>query len=142
MKTLILIKPDGVRRALIGEIINRFERVGFKIIAMKIVQIDRKTAEQLYEVHKGKEFFESLIGYITSGPIVPIALKIDSLSDDEGIKLARKIVGKTNPLEAEMGSIRGDFAISISENVIHASDSIENAMREMKIFFTEDELIK
>lgn len=137
MKTLIIIKPDGVRRALVGEILGKFERYGFKIIAMKLMRIDREKAEDLYRIHKGKEFFEKLIKHITSGHIVPAVIQID-LPEEEGIKLVRKIIGKTNPLEAEMGSIRGDFATTITENIIHAADSIENAKREMEIFFLKE----
>ena len=134
-----MIKPDGVRRGLVGEIIKRFENFGFRIIAMKIMMLDRKTAEKHYEMHKGKEFFEKLIEYITSGPIIPMIIEID-LPEEEGIKLVRKIVGKTNPLEAEMGSIRGDFATTITENLIHAADSPENAKREIEIFFKDNEI--
>lgn len=135
-----MIKPDGVRRGLVGKIIERFENYGFKILAIKAMKIDKKTAEKHYEMHKGKEFYNNLISYITSGPIVAMVLGID-LPDSEAITLVRKIVGKTNPLEAEMGSIRGDFAVSISENLIHAADSIENAKREIEIFFKKDEIL-
>lgn len=141
MRTLIIIKPDGVRRFLVGEILRRFENFGFRISALKVLNIERKKAQELYKVHQHKKFFEKLIKYITSGPIVVAVLEI-SLEDDEGIKLVRKIVGSTNPLDAEMGSIRGDFASSIDENIIHAADSIKNARREIKIFFKESEIIQ
>lgn len=140
MRTFVMIKPDGVRRGLVGEIIRRFERFGFRILAMKAMRLDRSIAERHYEMHKGKGFFENLIEYITSGTVVPMVIEI-GLPDDEGIKLVRKIVGKTNPLEAEMGSIRGDFALTISENIIHAADSPENAKREAGIFFGEKEIL-
>lgn len=136
MRTLIVIKPTGVKRGLVGEILRRFERVGFKIREMKLMQLGKGKAEKLYEMHKGKEFFPRLIEHITSGPIIPVVIEIN-LSGEEGIKLARKIVGKTNPLEAEMGSIRGDFARSLTQNVIHSPDSVENAEREIKIFFSD-----
>lgn len=135
MRTLIIIKPTGVKRGLVGEILRRFERIGFKIKEMKLTQADKETAERLYEMHKGKSFFPRLIEYITSGPVVPAVIEID-LTGEEGIKLARKIVGKTNPLDAEMGSIRGDFAKNLTQNIIHSPDSVENAEREIKIFFS------
>ncbi len=134
MRTLIIVKPRGVEKNLMGEIFRRFERAGFEIKEMKLMQVDEEIAGRLYEMHKGKDFFPKLIEHITSGPIVPAVIEID-LPAEEGIKLARKIVGKTNPLEAEMGSIRGDFATSLTENIIHSPDSPENAEREIKIFF-------
>ncbi|RLI96117.1 MAG: nucleoside-diphosphate kinase [Candidatus Altiarchaeales archaeon] len=141
MKTLIIIKPDGVKRGLVGEIISRFENYGFRIIALKILNLDRKMAEKLYAIHKGKSFFDSLIEYITSGPVVAAVLATDNLTPENGIKVVRKIVGATNPLEAEMGSIRGDYAFDISGNLIHASDSEESAEYEIPIFFNDNELI-
>lgn len=135
MRTLIIIKPTGVKRGLVGEILKRFERVGFQIKQMKMMQLDEEKAHQLYEMHEGKEFFSKLIQHITSGPIIPAIVEID-LAGEEGIKLARKIVGKTNPLQAEMGSIRGDFAQNITQNIVHSPDSVENAEREIKIFFS------
>jgi nucleoside-diphosphate kinase len=131
-----MIKPDGVRRGLIGEIISRFERRGIKIVSMKMVKMDRKIAERLYEEHKGKNFFEDLIKYVTSGTVVCMVLEGDDI-----INVVRKMIGSTNPKEALPGTIRGDFALSINENVIHASDSPEKAEREISIFFKEEEIL-
>ncbi|MDT7861303.1 MAG: nucleoside-diphosphate kinase [Saccharolobus sp.] len=129
-RTFVMIKPDGVRRGLIGEIINRFERRGLKIVALKMVKMDRKTAELLYEEHKGKSFFEDLINYVTSGPVVCMVIE-----GEDAVQVVRRMIGNTDPKEAPPGTIRGDFALSKSENIIHASDSLEKAKREMSIFF-------
>ncbi|WP_221290635.1 nucleoside-diphosphate kinase [Stygiolobus caldivivus] len=131
-----MIKPDGVKRRLIGEIISRFEKRGFNIVAMKLIHMDRATAERLYEEHRGKSFYEELINYITSGPVVCMVIE-----GDEAVSVVRKMIGNTDPKDAPPGTIRGDFALSKSENVIHASDSEEKAKREMGIFFAEKELI-
>ncbi len=133
----IMIKPDGVSRGLIGEIIRRFERRGLKIVGLKMLKMDRKTAEKLYEVHKGKHFFEDLIEYVTSGPVVVMVVK-----GRRAVKIVRDMVGATKPWEALPGTIRGDFAIDIDRNIIHASDSLENSEKEMSIFFTKDELLE
>lgn len=131
-----MIKPDGVKRKLIGEIISRFEKRGFNIVAMKMVHIDRTTAERLYEEHKGKSFFEELINYITSGPVVCMIVE-----GEEAVTVVRKMIGNTDPKEAPPGTIRGDYALTKAENVIHASDSEEKAKREMSIFFVEKEIV-
>jgi nucleoside-diphosphate kinase len=131
----VMIKPDGVKRRLIGEIISRFEKRGLNIIAMKMARISRETAEKLYEEHKGKSFFEDLISYITSGPVVCMVIE-----GDEAVSVIRKMIGATDPKEALPGTIRGDFALSKAENVIHASDSPEKAKKEMSLFFEETEL--
>ncbi|MFP3164340.1 MAG: nucleoside-diphosphate kinase [Acidianus sp.] len=131
----VMIKPDGVKRRLIGEIISRFEKRGLNIIAMKMVRISRETAEKLYEEHKGKSFFEDLISYITSGPVVCMVIE-----GDEAVSVIRKMIGATDPKEALPGTIRGDFALSKAENVIHASDSPEKAKKEISLFFEETEL--
>ncbi|ARM75842.1 nucleoside-diphosphate kinase [Acidianus manzaensis] len=133
--TFVMIKPDGVKRRLIGEIISRLEKRGLNIVAMKMLRMDRETAEKLYEEHKGKSFFEDLISYILSGPVVCMVIE-----GDEAVSVMRKMIGATDPKEAQPGTIRGDYALSKSENVIHASDSPEKAKREMSIFFTEKEL--
>ncbi|MCI4456415.1 MAG: nucleoside-diphosphate kinase [Sulfolobus sp.] len=135
-RTFVMIKPDGVRRGLIGEIISRFERRGMKIVAMKMVKMDRALAERLYEEHKGKSFFEELISYVTSGPVVTMVIEAD-----EAVSVVRKMIGATDPKEALPGTIRGDYALSKAENVIHASDSPEKASREISIFFKENEII-
>jgi nucleoside-diphosphate kinase len=131
-----MIKPDGVKRRLVGEIISRFEKRGFNIVAMKMVHIDRTTAERLYEEHKGKSFFEELINYITSGPVVCMVVE-----GEEAVTVVRKMIGNTDPKEAPPGTIRGDYALTKAENVIHASDSEEKAKREMNIFFVEKEIV-
>mgnify|MGYP001772503757 FL=1 len=135
-RTFVMIKPDGVRRNLVGEIISRFEKRGLKIIGMKMVKIDRSTAEKLYEEHKGKSFFEDLINYITSGPVVCMVIE-----GEDVVSVVRKMIGNTDPKEAPPGTIRGDYALSKAENVIHASDSEEKAKREISLFFREEELI-
>lgn len=135
-RTLVLIKPDGVRRGLIGEIISRFEKKGLKIKALKMIKFTREQAEEFYSVHKGKHFFESLIEFITSGPVVAMILEGDS-----AIKVVRLMIGPTDGREAPPGTIRGDYALSKSENVIHASDSLESAKREISILFREQEII-
>jgi len=135
-RTFVMIKPDGVRRGLIGEIISRFERRGMKIVAMKMVKMDRALAERLYEEHKGKSFFEELISYVTSGPVVAMVIEAD-----EAVSVVRKMIGATDPKEALPGTIRGDYALSKAENIIHASDSPEKAGREISIFFKENEII-
>jgi Nucleoside diphosphate kinase len=135
-RTFVMIKPDGVRRGLIGDIISRFERRGMKIVAMKMVKMDRALAERLYEEHKGKSFFEELVSYVTSGPVVAMVIEAD-----EAVSVVRKMIGATDPKEALPGTIRGDYALSKAENVIHASDSPEKASREISIFFKENEII-
>jgi nucleoside diphosphate kinase (EC 2.7.4.6) len=135
-RTFVMIKPDGVKRRLVGEIISRFEKRGFNIVAMKMVHIDRTTAERLYEEHKGKSFFEELINYITSGPVVCMVVE-----GEEAVTVVRKMIGNTDPKEAPPGTIRGDYALTKAENVIHASDSEEKAKREMSIFFVEKEIV-
>ncbi len=141
MKTLVIIKPDGVERGLVGEIISRFEKCGFSVKALKITQLNRETAKKLYAVHEGKKFFDDLIEYVTSGPVVPMVIEIKDIGIGEGIRLVRKIVGATNPMEAEMGSIRGDYASDISHNVVHASDSEESNLYETPIFFNKEEIL-
>lgn len=134
--TLVLVKPDGVRRGLVGEIISRFERKGLKIKALKMIKFTREQAEEFYSIHKGKHFFESLIEFITSGPVVAMVLEGDS-----AIKVVRLMIGPTDGREAPPGTIRGDYALSKSENVVHASDSPESAKREISIVFREEEII-
>ncbi len=136
-RTLVLLKPDAVNRRLIGEIIARFERKGLKIAAMKLLWMDKNMAERHYEVHRGKPFYESLIDYITSGPIVAMVLE-----GDNAISVVRKMMGKTNGQEAEPGTIRGDYSMSVQNNLVHGSDSEESAEREISIFFSENEILE
>jgi len=140
MRQFIIIKPDGVARGLVGKILSRFEKYGFKIIALKVMQLDAKKAGELYDMHKDKPFYDDLIEYITSGPIIAGVLEI-GVPDADSVGLVRKIVGSTNPAEAEMGTIRGDYGVSIRRNIIHASDSRPSRDREMPLFFKKEELI-
>jgi len=136
-RTFVMIKPDGVQRGLIGEIISRIERKGLKIVAMKMLNVERELAERHYEEHRGKPFFESLIEYITSGPVVAMVVE-----GKNAVSVMRKIVGATNPQEASPGTIRGDFGMDIGRNVIHASDSPESAQREISLFFKPEEIVE
>ncbi len=134
-RTLVIVKPDGVVRGLVGEVIKRIEQKGLKIVAMKMIWINRELAEKQYEMHKGKPFYEGLIKYITSAPSVAMVVE-----GKEAIKVVRNLIGATNPREALPGSIRGDFAIGLPNNIVHASDSEETAEREIKIYFKEEEI--
>ena len=136
-RTFVMIKPDGVQRGLIGEIISRIERKGLKIVGMKMLRISHELAQKHYAEHRGKPFFDSLISYITSGPVVAMVVE-----GKEAVKVMRTLVGKTNPIEASPGTIRGDYAMDVGRNVIHASDSIESANREISLFFNEEEIIE
>ena len=129
-RTLILVKPDAFARGLTGEIIRRFESKGLKITALRHMQVTEDLAKQHYAEHEGKPFFGELVGFITSGPIVAMVLE-----GDQAIKAARQVIGATNPLEAAPGSIRGDFAIEVGQNMVHGSDSPESGEREAKLFF-------
>ena len=133
-QTLVLIKPDGVQRGLIGEIITRYEHKGLKIVAMKMLQLPRATAEALYTPHRGKSFYDLLINFMTSTPIVALAIE-----GQNAVELVRILNGDTNPKKSEPGSIRGDFSIDISHNVVHASDTPKTAERELEILFAAEE---
>jgi nucleoside-diphosphate kinase len=129
-RTLILVKPDAFARGLTGEIIARFERKGLRIAALKQMTLDEATARQHYAEHDGKPFFGELVDFITSGPLVAMVLE-----GHEAVKAARQVIGATNPIEAAPGSIRGDFALEVGQNMVHGSDSDESAQREAGIFF-------
>ena len=131
-RTLILVKPDAFARGLTGEVLARFERKGLKIAALKLVSTSRETAETHYAEHKERPFFGELVEFITSAPLVAMVLVGES-----AIKSARQVIGATNPLEATTGSIRGDFAIEVGQNLVHGSDSDESAAREIGIWFPE-----
>ena len=135
-REFIMIKPDGVQRGLMGEVISRLEKTGLKIIAIKILKVSQEQAERQYAIHKGKPFYAGLIKFITSSPVLAMVVE-----GRDAIKHTRRIVGATNPIDATPGSIRGDFALEIGRNVVHASDSTENAKKEYKIYFVEKELI-
>jgi nucleoside-diphosphate kinase len=131
-QTLILVKPDAFARGLTGEIIARFERKGLKIVALKYMNTPRDLAEVHYDEHKDKAFFGELVEFITSAPLVAMVLE-----GEEAVTAARQVIGATNPLEATTGSIRGDFAIAIGQNMVHGSDSPESGTREIGIWFPE-----
>ena len=133
-QTLVLIKPDGVQRGLIGEVITRYEQKGLKIVGMKFLQLPLTTAEALYAVHDGKSFYDVLIKFMTSAPIVALAIE-----GRNAIELVRILNGETDPQKSQPGSIRGDLSINITHNIVHASDSRENAQRELDILFTAEE---
>ena len=129
-RTLILVKPDAFARGLTGEIIARFERKGLRIAALRHMQVTEDLAKQHYAEHEGKPFFGELVEFITSGPLVAMVLE-----GHEAVKAARQVIGATNPLEAAPGSIRGDFALEVGQNMVHGSDSDESAEREANLFF-------
>ena len=131
-RTLILVKPDAFSRGLTGEILARFERKGLKIAALKLVNTERETAETHYDEHKERPFFGELVDFITSGPLVAAVLE-----GDDVVKASRQLIGATNPLEANTGSIRGDFAIEVGQNMVHGSDAVESGRREAALFFPE-----
>ena len=135
-REFIMVKPDGVQRAHIGDIITRMERVGLKIVAMKILQVTREQAEKHYAVHEDKPFYAGLIKYITSGPSVAIVVE-----GWDAVKHARRLIGATDPHNAIPGSIRGDYGLDIQRNIVHAADSVDNAKTEYSIYFDEEELI-
>jgi len=136
-RTYLMVKPDGVQRNLVGEIITRFEKRGFKIVGLKMLRISRELAEKHYGEHVGKPFFEPLVQYITSGPVVAMVIE-----GKDAVSAAREMMGATNPLKAAPGTIRGGYGIDIGRNVIHGSDSPASAAREIALFFKEDELIE
>ena len=129
-RTLILVKPDAFERNLTGEIIARFERKGLRLAAMKLMTMSRDLAERHYAEHEGKPFYDELVTFITSGPLVAMVLEGESAVD-----AARQVIGATDPLQASPGSIRGDYAISVGQNMVHGSDSDESAAREVALFF-------
>jgi len=135
-RTLILCKPDAVSRGLIGEIVSRIERRGYVISAMRLMQLDGQRAREHYGEHKGKGFFEDLVGFITRGPLVALAVEGEGVTEG-----CRQLIGATNPLTAAPGSIRGDLAQSIGRNLVHGSDSAASAARELKIFFNDNDFV-
>lgn len=134
-RTFIAIKPDGVQRGLVGEVIHRFETKGFTLVGLKLLQVSRDLAEQHYDVHKERPFFPGLVDFITSGPVVAMVWEGDGV-----VASARKLIGATNPLNAEPGTIRGDLGVSIGRNIIHGSDATETAEREIALWFKPEEL--
>nr|WP_286207260.1 nucleoside-diphosphate kinase [Thermomicrobium sp. CFH 73360] len=133
---MIIVKPDAVQRGLIGEVLRRLEQRGLRFVGLKLMQIDRKLAEQHYAEHRGKPFFQELLEFITSGPVV-----VGVVEGPRAIEVTRKTMGATDPAKAEPGTIRGDLALTIGQNVIHGSDSPERAAYEIGLFFRDDELV-
>ncbi len=135
-KTFLMIKPDGVQRNLIGDIVNRFEKKGYKLAAAKLMQIDRSLAEQHYGEHRERPFFGELVNFITSGPVFAMVWEGDNV-----VAVARSLMGATNPQDAAPGTVRGDYAVSLGMNIIHGSDSLASAEREINLFFKPEEII-
>ncbi|NLB18960.1 MAG: nucleoside-diphosphate kinase [Syntrophomonadaceae bacterium] len=135
-QTYVMVKPDGVQRNLVGEIVSRFEKKGLKIVGLKMLQITRELAERHYEEHRGRLFSESLVEYIISSPVVAIALE-----GKDAVDKVREMMGATNPLTAAPGTIRGDFGMDIGRNIVHSSDSLASAARELDLFFVPGEIV-
>jgi nucleoside-diphosphate kinase len=134
-RTFLMVKPDGVQRKLVGEVIKRLENKGFTLIGLKLMSVSRDLAQKHYDVHKERPFFESLVEFIISSPIVAMVWEGEGV-----VASARQIIGSTNPLEAAPGTIRGDYGIDIGRNLIHGSDAIETATREISLWFKDEEL--
>ncbi|MBS3908727.1 MAG: nucleoside-diphosphate kinase [Actinobacteria bacterium] len=135
-RTFTMIKPDGVKKALVGEIVKRYQDAGLKLVALKLTRLSKDEAEELYSVHRGKPFYMELVDFITAGPVAPMVIE-----GDNAVSRVRDIMGATNPKDADKGTIRGDFAEEVSENIVHGADSTESANREIAIFFNDDELV-
>ena len=131
-RTLILVKPDAFARGLTGEIIARFERKGLALVALRLMTMTRELAGRHYAEHEGKPFYDELVSFITSGPLVAMVL-----AGESAVEAARQVIGATNPLQATTGSIRGDYAVAVGQNMVHGSDSPESAVREVGLFFAE-----
>lgn len=136
-RTLVIIKPDGVMRGLVGEILSRLEKKGLKLIALKMLKPDKALAENLYSIHRGKPFYEDLVEFFSSGPVVAAVFE-----GRRAIEVVRRVMGETDPARAQPGTIRGDLALDISHNLIHGSDSKESAEKEIPLFFSEDEILQ
>jgi nucleoside-diphosphate kinase len=134
-RTLVLVKPDGVQRALVGTVISRLEQRGLKLVGLKLMQVSRSLAEHHYAEHVGKGFYEELLAFITSSPIVAAVVE-----GPNAIEAVRQLMGKTNPMQAEVGTLRGDFALDTGHNLVHGSDSPASAQREIALFFQQHEL--
>lgn len=135
-QTFLMVKPDGTSRGLVGEVVKRLEAKGLKIAAMKMMKIDEDLAKRHYGEHEGKPFFLDLVSFITSGPVVAMVIR-----GKEAVSISRTLIGKTDPKEADPGTIRGDFGIDVGRNLVHGSDSLESADREISLFFTPEEII-
>jgi nucleoside-diphosphate kinase len=135
-RTLVLVKPDGVQRGLVGEIISRFEKTGLKLVALKMLRMDKEMAGKHYAIHQGQPFFEGLVSFITSSPLIAAVFE-----GNNAVEVARKTMGATDPVKAAPGTIRGDLALDIGRNVVHGSDSLENAQKEISLFFSPKEIV-
>lgn len=135
-RTLVLVKPDAVQRGLAGDIISRLEGTGLRLVALKMLQMDRETAERHYSIHRGKPFFEGLVQFITSSPLVAAVFE-----GPKAVEIVRKVMGETDPAQAAPGTIRGDLALGIGRNVVHGSDSVENSEQEISLFFSPEEVL-
>ena len=135
-RTFLMVKPDGVQRSIIGDVVSRFENKGYQLVGSKLMQITKELAEQHYGEHKERPFFGELVDFITSGPVFAMVWEGENV-----ISTSRLLVGATNPSEATPGTIRGDFAVTVGKNIIHGSDSSESAVREIGLFFKEEELV-
>ncbi len=134
-RSLVLIKPDAIQRGLAGEIIYRLEKKGLKIVAMKMLHMDKNLAQRHYAIHKGKAFFDDLVSFITSSPLIAIVFQ-----GKNAVEIIRQMMGETDPAKALSGTIRGDFGIDIGHNLVHGSDSLENASKEIDLFFSVEEI--
>lgn len=134
-RSLVLIKPDAIQRALAGQIISRLERKGLKIVAMKMLHMDKALARRHYAIHEGKVFFDDLVGFITSSPLIAIVFQ-----GENAVQIVRQMMGETDPAKASSGTIRGDFGIDIGHNLVHGSDSLQNAWKEIDLFFSAEEI--
>lgn len=135
-KTFVMVKPDGVQRGVIGDVVRRFEQKGFKLVAAKLMQISEELANEHYGEHKERPFFGELVEFITSGPVFAMVWE-----GEDVINISRTMIGATKPEEATPGSIRGDYAVTVGKNIIHGSDSVESAEREINLFFGEEEIV-
>ncbi|PNR92423.1 nucleoside-diphosphate kinase [Petrotoga sp. 9PWA.NaAc.5.4] len=136
-REFVFIKPNAVRRSLIGEIISRYEKKGLKIIALKMIQMTKTQSEKLYKEHEGKDFYKPLIDFVLSGPVLVMVLE-----GERAVEVVRHMHGDTDPLKAFPGSIRGDYGLTVRKNIVHASDSQEKAEKEWQIFFDQEELLE
>lgn len=134
-RSLVLIKPDAMQRALAGQILSRLESKGLKIVAMKMLHMDKDSARRHYAIHEGKPFFDDLVSFITSSPLIAIVFQ-----GENAVQIVRQMMGETDPAKASSGTIRGDFGIDIGHNLVHGSDSSENAWREIDLFFSAEEI--
>jgi nucleoside-diphosphate kinase len=134
-RSLVFIKPDAVQRGLAGEIISRLEKKGLKIVAMKMLHMDKNLAQRHYTIHIGKIFFDDLVNFITSSPVIAIIFQ-----GKNAVEIIRQMMGETDPAKARSGTIRGDFGVDIGHNLVHGSDSLENAVKEIDLFFSEEEI--